>query len=268
MRLRSFRGMSPAVFASSAGGSYDADAEALFARMTTSPPDTTRKGHINDVFLGLKSASIYSSIDWLCLAGTDAQASSLNWVSGSKALSTSGSVSHTTDRGFSGDGSTGYLDTGEVPNAAGNVYTQNNMCIGVYCNLEGGTSGSQPHVGDTNSPSSRVLLQAGKTAADAYRANDATSSTIGSSSSVRTGYRVLVRNSSTTKEAYRNNVSLGTASVSSVGVSSANMLLLRQATSYSSDRIAAYHSGSALDSSQLTDLYNIITTYLTAIGAN
>jgi len=109
-------------------------------------------------------------------------------------------------------------------------------------------------------------IQAGKTGYDSMRVNDATSSTPGTTSSVRTGYRAASRATSTDKVAWRDGVNLGTTAVTSVGVGNAPILVLRSQTAYGTDRIAFVTSGGAIDDGDVAAMYSAFQTFLADVA--
>jgi hypothetical protein len=95
------------------GASLDPDALTLIAAMTVAP-NAARRQVISDHIVALKAAGIWALLDayWM-LAAHDEQASRLNWKSpGDFTLAPAGVIAFTTDRGWQGNGSSGYLDTG------------------------------------------------------------------------------------------------------------------------------------------------------------
>jgi hypothetical protein len=111
----------------------DPDAVTLIAAMTTAP-DAARQQLISDHIVALKDAGIWSLLDiYYILAAHHEQASRLNWKSpGNFTLTANGGITFTTDRGWQGDGSTGYLDTGWIPATHGVNYQLNDASFGVY----------------------------------------------------------------------------------------------------------------------------------------
>lgn len=111
----------------------NAEAETLVAAMTM-PPNGARRALI-DTFVGaLKTAGVWSKIDvmWV-LAAHDEQAGRLNWKSpGSFTLTAVNAVTFTVDRGFAGNGSSSYLDTGWARLINGTGFTQDAAHISVY----------------------------------------------------------------------------------------------------------------------------------------
>jgi hypothetical protein len=111
----------------------DPDAITLIAAMTTAP-DAARQTLISDHIIALKAAGIWSQLDtYYMMAAHHEQASRLNWKSpGNFTLVANGGITFTVDRGWQGDGSTGYLDTGWIPATHGVNYQLNDASFGVY----------------------------------------------------------------------------------------------------------------------------------------
>jgi hypothetical protein len=88
------------------GITYDAAAQTIFNAFTT-PPSTTRKGHINTLVLALKAANIWTTLDALyVMAAADSQAAKINWKQpGTYNLTEVNSPTFTADQGFTGDNS-------------------------------------------------------------------------------------------------------------------------------------------------------------------
>ncbi len=114
---------------------FDADAQALFDRMTATP-DNIRKNIINDLIVGLRDDGNWDLIDVLVvLAAADPQASLLDW----KDLSDGAAVNapgFTVDRGATGDGIAAYINTQFNPSTDGVNYTQNSASAFAYCRTE------------------------------------------------------------------------------------------------------------------------------------
>jgi len=110
-----------------AAASFDTDAQAIFAAFTT-PPDGARKTLINDYVLALKVASVWDSLLGLYVfAAADSPAALINWKSpGTFNATLTNSPTFTQDRGFTGNGTSAYIDTNFTPSTDGGaVYTQN-----------------------------------------------------------------------------------------------------------------------------------------------
>lgn len=111
------------------GDSYEPEAAALFARMTTQP-DAARKTAIDTLIKALKTAGIWSVLDtFYWLAAHNAQASLLNWIDASYDLVIAGTPAFVADRGYTGNGVNAYLNTVFNPSTASGKYAQNDASV-------------------------------------------------------------------------------------------------------------------------------------------
>ena len=248
------------------GVAYDADALAYFAAMSVQPDDT-RKGLLNTLIAGIKSDGDWTGLDWFCiLAAHDSQAARLNARNPAKSCTATNSPTFTTDRGYTGDGSTSYLDLGEALNAAGNAYALNSGAAGVWANQQAATAITR-HLGVTSG--SNVMITARANAGnETFQANDGTADTSQANPGTRTGHRALSRTGSGIKRAFFNGVRVADLTTASTSVPTANVCVLRSATVYTADRIAAFYTGSGLSDAALGRLHSRLSTFLTTIGAN
>jgi hypothetical protein len=257
-----------------AGSSYDADAEALFARMTT-PPTTGRKDIINDVFVQMKAEGIYSLITEMgFLAAADEQAALLGWKDYADTTKIS-TPSFTADRGFTGDTSnTLALDTGVNPSTAPNV-SLTSASIGVYSRTNSGATVSD--IGSRTTTSSNQFILIPRNASNVFQNRVVIGSGTGftTANNDSTGLLVGNRSGSDAIESYRNGSSLATGTNSNTGVSlpDLNIYVLAANTngsvSVSSGRECAFwFVGGSMDSTQQAALYTIVQDYMTAVGAD
>lgn len=264
------RGLRLPVTGGSAGPSYDADAAAYFAAMTVQP-DATRKGLINTLIVAGKANGWWLPLDWFVpIAAHDAQAGRLNARAPAKSLVAVNSPTFTTDRGYSGDGTSSYLGFGEAFGVSGSQYIQDNASFGAYCNQQNGAAGSSPHVGQTSGTAVVQMFANNSTVTGSVRINDVTSSAISQGTATRLGHRALVRSVSTEKRAFMNGGAAQVFVVTSAALQATENRLLSQGTSnsFSADRLAATFVGRALTDAQVASLHTDLVTYLTAIGAN
>ncbi len=110
-------------------GVFSAEADALFARMSTTPT-MLRKRQIDRLIKRLKAAGVWTKLDALyVLAAANSNAALLNWVSTSFNLTATNSPTFTADRGYTFDGSTNYLATGINFTAGGLKYVDDNCSM-------------------------------------------------------------------------------------------------------------------------------------------
>lgn len=243
---------SATVHVPAAGGSYGAEATALFARFSTDP-GSTRKSAIDTCIASLKSAGVWAKLEGLWVFAAHEEASALlNWVSTSHNMAKVSSPTFTTDQGFTGD-SSNHLSPGDNISTY-TLFTQNSAHLSVWtrgtgtngeASVEIGGSSIYPRYIDDN-----VYV----------RVNDFSPSSNIASVATAAGFIVGNRSGSTDREAYKNGVSLGTyGAVLSAAPSSVPNWGKGQ-------QISAASIGSSLNSTEQLDFYNAMNTLKTAIG--
>ncbi|MEG3147265.1 hypothetical protein U1839_21645 [Sphingomonas sp. RT2P30] len=242
------------------GASYDAATLAYLAAMSVQP-DATRKGLIDALITGLKSDGVWALLDLLALpAAHDAQAGLINTINPALVLTISGTMTFTTDRGYAGDGSSGYIST--VTNDNGwSKFSQNSMAFGCWLNVNatvalvmGQVTGATLRLVPTNGTSMTARI-------------GNTTSLLGTNA-VGTGLAMANRADGNNTALYFNGASLATSAASASSALSGEPLLMnRTATIYSTVRAAAVIIGGSLNATNHAALYARLNTYLTAIGA-
>lgn len=248
------------------GPSYSAEATALFARMSVAP-DATRKGHIDTLIRALKTAGSWAKMDALYMeAAHDAQAARLNWVSSSYDALAVNSPTFETDRGYTGDGATSYLDFQFNAATAGGKYAQNDAHMGLWTDTSASTA-TQIDIGHT---SARICSRSG-TSISALRSNVASTDNL--SITATTGWTCWSRQASATYEAARNLEAHATITRSSTGVASLPFYGLAiagsgpAAANFSTRRQQIVHFGSGLNDNERDATYSALLTYMQAVGA-
>lgn len=253
------------------------EADTLIDTMTVRPQGN-RAFLISDTIRRLKAADIWAKLDvlWM-LAAHDAQAARLNWKTpASFALTAVNSPTFTADRGYAGNGTTSYLNTGWNPSTNGVQHQLDNACYGAIVNagtdadsgavsiggLDGVGNGSQMRPRN-NSPTPGTI---------SGRLNQTTTTEFSGSSTTIRGTTLFDRSASTLVTAYRNGLANGTlATVSSsrpnvslwIGAASNNGAF----SSGSDFRVSMALAGGSLTSAQHATLYSITQSHLAALGA-
>jgi hypothetical protein len=241
----------------------DPAAAALIARMSVSPSDA-RVALIDTLVRALKGAGVWARLDLLyVLAAHDAQAARLNWVQSAYALSAVNSPGFTADRGYAGNGTTSYLDTGFQAGVTSGLAALNDNHLGLWSLTD--LNAVQVDAGSSNfylrTRQSGSLLARNMVAGD-------TITTVASS----LGHTMMSRSASSGYPVYRDGTSLGTGNAASSAASAANLLIgargsASSADLYGSRRIAVAHCGASLSAGQAAALYAALSAYLTAVGA-
>jgi len=248
------------------GVSYSAEATALFAAMDVQP-SAARKSSYNTLITTLKAQGLWDKTDVLHLyAAHDAQAGRLNIKSPSTFAATeANSPTFETDRGYTGNASTSYLSTTFNPATAGGVFVQNSGHIGCWSRTDNG--GASALCG--NSGTGNTFLAPDLTGTFFYGVNSSQSV----AGTDKIGHFVASRRDSTDIEAYRNAVSVQTVASASAAPVSLPVYIGARADAadppiqFSPEQIAAFHIGSGLTDTNVTDFYNALLAYLQDVGA-
>ena len=241
----------------------------LYRAACTTPPSLGREVILTALIAGLKTDSVWTKLDWLLMmAAEDEQAGRVNLRTPSKVASRVNSMTFTTDRGFTGNGSNMYLDFGEVPNAGANVFALNSAHIGIWVN--GGPTANNRAMGQASS-SLLFLTTRGSSGTETGQINDAlneTYHTFGASPGTSSGHRCLTRTGASVKRGTFNGTAAAGGTTASTSVLASNITVGRSSSVYDDKRYAAAHSGGGLTDADMLAIYNRLNTAMTAIGAN
>lgn len=255
---------------------YGIEALRLFEAMTIKPSGQ-RKILISNTIKQLQKVNLWEKFDVLYfLAAHTAQAAQINWKNPTgTSITAVNSPTFLTDRGYTSDGSTSYLNTGLAPNTL-SKFTLNTNHIGFAyqtpfvsgsfqlcgANDSGGINAIQ--IG-ANTASTDLLITDNSAALDIYAAGSALATT---------GAVVSTRTSSTNIDSYSRGVSLGSKSQTSVALSARSIFLLcrnndtsPQLFFGSTTRLSSAHFGGSLTAAETTVFYNIQNAYLRTVGA-
>jgi len=252
-------------------GTSDTSFDDLVAAMTGTPTDL-RKGYIARCIGALYAGGVWAKTDvlWM-LAAHDAQAARLNWITpASFTLSEVNSPTFTTDRGYAGDGSTSYLDTGWDAATNGVSYTQNSAHAGVYARTDGN---GNVNLGTGTNTNATILIQAkvnGSSSRVRVNATSAGGSTPTGQNGTMPLHRMGVRRASATDIIPVLDGADGTSiSFASTTLSATDLNFGRyNLTSFGSGQTAAGHVGGALDATEGLAFYNALHDYMVAVGAD
>lgn len=257
--------------ATTAASGYVTEADALFARFTNDP-GSTRKGHINTLIEALLSGAISGSNIWAKLdvlhvyAAHDSQAALLNWVSTSYNGTANSSPTFTTDRGYTGNGSSTYISTGFNPLLSPSPkFVRDSGHMGVWSRTNS-TNANYWEIGHFTL--SGLSLNCRSNSANTIRArvNYGGHDNYGSTAN-SVGHHLMSRTASNLTTAYKGGSSVGTSSNASIAVQNDTIGVLRAAGLYTAREVAAAHWGAGLTANETADLNNALQAYMTAVGA-
>jgi hypothetical protein len=245
-----------------AGTQMVAESVAIFAGMTV-PPTVARRQRINDAVVALKAGGVWAKLDAVyAFAAADSQAAKINWVQpGTYNCTEVSAPAFTVDQGFTGNGTSSYLDTNfNISSAAGRKFAQNDAMIAGWSltniDVNAGVVGTS--LQDT------CILPRLTNLAYGY-INDL----FGNWPNLDgTGFYCLTRRSATAKELYRNGVSIGTSAQSSSAVVNSTLRFLRYSTGHWAGQCAAGAVGSQLSAVEQLALYEALLAYQTGIATD
>lgn len=255
------------------GGDYGDEALALIDAMSAQPSET-RQALIDSTIAALKTADLWDDLDVLyILAAHDAQAARLNWKApGSYAATVIGSPTFTADQGYTGDASTGALDTGWTPSTNGVTFTQDAAHVSAWTRTSRTADALYAMFGARRvAATANTELLPHLTAGVAFGRVNCAANGVAPPANIQ-GFWVVDRPDATGIGIYVNDVALtAPAADTSVGLPDRSMYLLAtnggSVTRPSGDQISIFTAGAALGATKRTALYTILQTYLTAIGA-
>lgn len=248
----------------------DPAAEALFARMTVQP-DATRKKLINDAVVASKAAGLWNKLDalWL-MAAHDAQAAGLNLISSNYTLSPVNSPTFTVDRGYQGNGTTSYLNTGINFSPLITKASQDSHSFGIFQQA----TQSESTAADMGNP--QVSLNTARTGMTSgiRSATSALDTPATSTGGVSGAYTVSRTNSSAYSFYQGNNtVVLNNRATASVALNSERNILIcafdigGSVTGFTNRPYCGAWVGGGLTSAEVFALHSIINNYNNAVGA-
>lgn len=254
---------------------YLPQARALFERMTVQPDDA-RKVLINDTIAALLDAGLWSKIPALYFtAAHAAQAATLNWKGTSFTLVPVNAPAFTTDRGYMGDGSSSYLNTQWVHNDS-SVATFTSTSVGGYLNagLTTVDASAPAIIGAVTTGLGFTRLNPRFTGDTLRVAVASTGGTVGSGVTTRYGLTAVSRVDGANVTGYKNGANIGTiALTTSTGRPTVAAYALcandnGSPMGFLNNRLAFLFMGAGLTDAEMSDLYDIVHDYLSAIGAD
>lgn len=215
------------------GVSYDPATTAWVNGVVTAggTVSATQEGYVDTLIKYLKAHSAWSSggLDacWL-YASENAQQAMVDIV-GLTSHTLHGSPTFTANRGYTGDGSAAYIDTGFNPTSRGVNYTANNACFGFYLRTEESrTAAAYYYAGTDNNTAGAdaVRLSAGGVQHNFGINITGIGKFIGFDSGPVTGRYHIERTTSSLCAVYRNGISVGTNTQTPTALPNANFFTL------------------------------------------
>lgn len=247
--------------------SYDPAAVAIFNAFTV-PPTTARKQLINTCVVSLKTAGVWQLLDCLWfMDAADSQAAAINWINPATfTLTNVGSMSFIADRGFTGNGSSSYLNTGYVPSTAGLGLALNDAHYSGWSLTAAAAGSANRIIGNVASTTGRSLILPRNTGDLVTGLVNGSSGTTISNASTQ-GHFLANRAASNATTIYKDGASIGTTADASNSLPTQAVTLGRDTTNFASLQLAGASIGRSLTSGLVTALYNAMLAYHQGTGA-
>jgi hypothetical protein len=241
------------------------ETSALLARMAVQP-SLNRRSQIDALIAGLKQDSVWADLDFLhVLAAHDSQAALLNWKSPS--FDATATATFAADRGYTGNGTSTFVDTNFNPATAGGQFAQNDMTFGIWCLTAALDTASA--AGWFNGTNGITINPRSTSDTLSYRANQAAVTTsAGSANPNGIGQFTVVRTGASATAMFKNGSQfLAGAEASTALVSATLRYGSITAAGFSTRQIAAGFGGKALTPTKVAALYTRMAAYMTGVGA-
>lgn len=281
LRKRRVRANHASVYAAAGGGGFtptSSESAAWLARATGITSDTD-KSRYDAMITGMVGDGVWAKLDALYIfAAPDSTTAKLNLKSSSYTCTQTGTLTFAASAGYTGDGSSGYLNTGFNPStngaSGGGQWDLNSATLGCYVLNNRTTPGTACTIGNLNSFESRFMpLQTGGAGGTLWSLNHTASDQYGSSTTAR-GSWLSTRTGASAAALYRNGSSL-TTSTTAAGTFIDNMNIYIFACNfagspnlYSGDQMSSAYIGSGMNSTQAAAMMSRLNTFMTAYGIN
>lgn len=250
------------------GVAYDTDAQAFFTANSTLT-DATTKTAINQLFLDLKSYSIFTKIKdckLLMLGNSEKTKYSLITPASYNNAYSSGWTFGST--GATPNGTSAYCDTNFKPITNGSL-TANNNHIGIYSQTS--TAKDYYNAGSETYPANNALniwvRRVGDTAG--YDSGTYTSNRNTFANTDGKGY-YLGTSGSLQSKFYKNGVLKNTVSITDMALTDNNIYLgsTNPTNQFTNQTISLYHVGTSLTNTEALNMATCVNTFMTSLGIN
>jgi hypothetical protein len=240
---------------------------ALIARMDGGE----NKSAVDTAVCGMVTDGNWSLMDAFYVFAINSTANAnLNWISPSFSLTVNGTCTFTANQGYTGDGSTCFLNTGYNTNTGTN-WALNSAAMGA-CDFSASTPSSATLVIGNHDASTFSGIE---TYANGHMEGPVNSTSLPQLSRTNSqGLAVISRTNSSNVAYYLNGAAVSGSPVTelSSAVTNANVYVLAlnsngTAADFSSDQVGAAFASGGLTSTQVTQIRNRLNTYFSAVGA-
>jgi hypothetical protein len=237
----------------------------------------TRKTVVDTFIKCLKSNSLFTILDryWL-LAGENVASAQTDMI-GLASWTSHGTINFAANAGYTGDGTSGYLDTNFVPSTAGGHFALNSASYGTYLlNNRTVSNGNQVTMGVLDGSATYSEVYGNSTSNHTVSLSDSGVAPAGATATTARGSYILSRagaSGSATKSLYVNGTLWGSVSQATTSLSTHALFIsgLDNGGSpgfFTSDQHAAAFIGGGMDATQSANFETCQNTMMSNIGIN
>lgn len=229
----------------------------------------TSGGKLKRYLQGLQAAGLLQRLDLLsvyCQANT--QIAKIDLIAHRASTPTNGPT-FATNRGYTGDALSTYIDTNYNPTTAANAhYTQNDAVYGLWVYTDPGVASTQASMGNDNDNLSVMLFGAGGNVV--FGINQSAGG-INVTPAARTGLLVIERTAAGATQAYRNGASLGTGTGASIAIANRTFTVLAGnagagPTQPNNASVALAFAGSSFGVAGNATFFNLTNAFMKQVG--
>jgi hypothetical protein len=232
-----------------------------------------RETLVDNLIVGLKADGVWTKLDRLWILAAENEPSALTDLVALTLSVTHGSPSFAANLGYTGidTSTTVYIDTGTNLSTFGGLYSTNVGHISVWSNTDITGSGLGRPMGVTSTASTNRTLIGLTSITVNFSANESSGSApITTVDSL--GHYLVNRDSASTEQGYKNGSLIGNPNGVAGTIPSINIILLADndvavgVTRGSEHQITMASLGGNLSSTDVSNFYNRLRTYMTAVG--
>jgi hypothetical protein len=247
---------------------FDADYQAVLDYATTQGytlPSAGQQTLQNQLVVDLKDGGIWSKLDTFGVFATDGNSdfALIDWIRLTDYTAVN-SPTFTTDEGFTGNGTSAYIDTNfDLSNLTTKLITnQQNISTGVWIRTVNELS-TEFILGNSSSNDFRIVSGNSTTTTSRYMGSRTQNNWSGTGlMSIHRTYNALVADVTVFNNA--TDVTAGIPTNSYISITGLNIFVLRNGGSYNANQLSFFYSGDSLVS-EITDFNNALNTYITSI---
>lgn len=248
------------------GAPLDASAAAVINAFTNKP-NAQRQALINATILSLKAGGSWTTADVIGVpAAHDQQAATINWRNPATYTAVPvNSPTFTTDRGFAGDGSTSYVDTGFAGATAGDNFAQNTHCFAMWTDSDLTTNsigfgGGAERIGIVPRRTDNLI--------QFLSSNGATVNTVGTVTTSK-GLTMINRSGGSSVQIYKDGAQFETSTAGAFSQNTTTMKLGgSNVTGTTTHRFNGYYFGGSINGTVEAAYYATMKAYYDALGVS